>query len=122
VCVLQAIIKAFNASDAKWLAATTLRPLPLSLHPELRGLPGVKPGTDMSVINADGLGTDGRPVELGGYRPLDLEAPPFNLPPPVDFRPDSSGDHIKGPGGDAILVQGLGLWRLPLPPLAGWQE
>jgi hypothetical protein len=57
------------------------------------------------------IGTDGRKLSLGGYRPVELEAPPFSLPAPLLFEPE------MGPDGRLVQVdgrqQGLGVWALP---------
>jgi hypothetical protein len=64
-------------------------------------------------VNADlTLGTDGRKLSMGGYRPVELEMPPFCLPPPIRWEPEVSGQ--------GVLVQeygrqrGLAVWALPL--------
>lgn len=72
------------------------------------------PASHASAINRDGVGTDGRLIALGGYRPVDLTAPPFSLPPPQQFSPDGTSRIGDGRGGG--WVGGLGLWKLPLPP------
>jgi len=68
----------------------------------------------MIMTNADSdRGTDGRKMDFGGYRPVELEAPPFSLPPPVLFTPE------LGPSGVVVTeegrVQGLAVWSLPFP-------
>ena len=100
-----AILRAVNASGAKWFVATTLRPLDDAL-----------PSRDSGVVNAATvLGTDGRRLAMGGYRPVELEAPPFGLPPPLHWAPER--------GADGALVQeqerqqGLAVWALPFAQL-----
>jgi len=48
---------------------------------------------------------------MGGYRPVELEAPPFGLPPPLSFAPELGLD------GKLVQVegrqQGLAVWALP---------
>ncbi len=63
-------------------------------------------------MNVDLLrGTDGRRLSLGGYRPVELEAPPFGLPPPLFWAPefDANGKLVEVEG----RQQGLAVWALP---------
>lgn len=95
------ILETVQRSGAKYFLATTLRPLDDSI-----------PSPDSEIVNADmAIGTDGRKLSLGGYRPIELEAPPFSLPPPLLFEPEI------GPDGLLVRVegrqQGIGVWPLP---------
>lgn len=118
---IRAIIERFNASStARFLAATTLKYFTpdtgdtASAGDDLSSIADA-PELHLEALNRDGVGTDGRLISLGGYRPVDLQAPPFSLPPPFAFQADGTGI-IRTHGG--IHVHGLGIWRLPLPP---WQ-
>jgi hypothetical protein len=72
-------------------------------------------------LNSDtDVGTDGRSMALGGYRPVDLERTPFLLPEPVLFEPLDEGNSAldadgSGAPAKALGVQGMGLWPLPFP-------
>lgn len=120
---IRAIIERFNASStAKFLAATTLKyytpdagDTASAADDDLSSIADA-PESHIEALNRDGVGTDGRLISLGGYRPVDLQAPPFSLPPPFAFQADGTGN-IRAHGG--IYVHGLGIWRLPLPP---WQS
>ena len=50
-------------------------------------------------------------LDHGGYRPVNLQLPPFGLPPPMWEFVDAGGENPKGAGRDGT-VQMLGLWRL----------
>jgi hypothetical protein len=58
--------------------------------------------------NRTEVGTDGRAMELGGFRPLDLEQPPFGLPRPELMLLVAEPDRTSAP--DLFI----GLWSLPL--------
>ena len=95
------ILKAVHKSGANWFVATTLRPVDDAV-----------PSPVSEIVNADAaLGTDGRSLAMGGYRPVELEAPPFGLPPPLSFAPELGLD------GELVQVegrqQGLAVWALP---------
>jgi len=95
------ILKTVHKSGAKWFVATTLRPIDEAV-----------PSPLSDIVNADAaLGTDGRSLAMGGYRPVELEAPPFGLPPPLSFAPELGLD------GKLVQVegrqQGLAVWALP---------
>ena len=71
----------------------------------------VDPGGSGALnANRTALGTDGRAMELGGFRPLDLEQAPFGLPRPEVMLLVASADGTSPPD---IFI---GLWSLPLPP------
>ena len=58
-------------------------------------------------------------MALGGYRPVDLERPPFSLPPPALFEPLEEGNQNsqqQSQEGQRKGVQGFGLWPLPFEP------
>ena len=98
---IAAVLRAAQASGARWFAATTLRPLDPA-----------RPSPASALVNAAAeLGTDGRRLAMGGYRPVELEAPPFGLPPPLAWAPE------VGPGGSLVQEegrqQGLAVWSLP---------
>ena len=64
------------------------------------------------IVNVDvKRGTDGRSMSLGGYRPVELEATPFSLPPPVAWVPerDSEGELVQAEG----RQQGIAVWSMP---------
>jgi len=95
------IIRSANASGAKWFIATTLRPIDEAF-----------PSPLSKIVNVDvKRGTDGRSMSLGGYRPVELEAPPFSLPPPVAWVPerDSEGELVQAEG----RQQGIAVWSMP---------
>jgi len=50
---------------------------------------------------------DNREIELGGWRPLNLTLPPFNLPQPVRIITEGCTEN-----GGAYRDKSLGLWRL----------
>lgn len=57
------------------------------------------------------MGTDGRKLSLGGYRPVELEMPPFCLPPPLRWGPEVGYDgQLKQEYG---RQRGLAVWSLP---------
>ena len=98
---VHAILRAVAGSRARWFVATTLRPLDDAI-----------PSPFSSFVNADvDRGTDGRKMDFGGYRPVELEAPPFSLPPPVLWAPEvgSDGELVETAG----RRQGLAVWSLP---------
>ena len=72
---------------------------------------GALPAPASEIINsAATIGTDGRRLSLGGYRPVELEAPPFSLPPPLLFHPehDADGKPVVAEG----RAQGLAVWAV----------
>jgi SAM-dependent methyltransferase len=77
-----AALRNFRRSGSTWLLATTF---------------------DGAHANAD--------VALGGWRPLDLERPPFALGPPL--RRIGEADSVEDP---RYADKALGLWRLGAPP------
>ena len=82
---IERILAAVRTSGAKFFIATTLRPIDDSRPPPPSG-----------VVNADlRIGTDGRLMSLGGYRPVDLESPPFNLEPPLLWSPGEARSHAR---------------------------
>lgn len=127
------MLRAYSVSGARLLVATTLRPiddtkpLPTSSvsvptlhvcliccyhHMSYVGV-GAVLHVCFQIVNQDvEVGTDGRKIIMGGYRPVALEEQPFNLPPPMLFMPEtnSSGLVVEVDG----RQQGLGVWTLPL--------
>jgi hypothetical protein len=51
-------------------------------------------------------------AETGGWRPINLQAEPYNLPPPLRLINEGCTE-----GGDALADKCLGLWRLPDLPI-----
>lgn len=87
-------LRNIKRTGSTWLLATT--------HGVRRNMP-----------NATWLAGGRHGLDAGGYRPVNLRLPPFNLPPPLWEFVDSGGEN---PDADAAgrdgKVQMLGLWRL----------
>ena len=87
------ILRLVSASGSKYLLATS--------HTDVSG-------TGALNANRTEVGTDGRAMELGGFRPLDLEHSPFGLPRPELMLLVAEPDRASAPD---LFV---GLWSLPL--------
>lgn len=62
--------------------------------------------------NATWLAGGRHGLDAGGYRPVNLQLPPFNLPPPRWEFIDSGGENTDENGPSQGKQQVLGLWKL----------
>ena len=87
-------LRNIKATGSKWLLATT--------H-----------GVSKNVANATWLAGRRHGLDQGGYRPVNLQLPPFSLPPPLwEFVDDGGENPNAKAAGREGSVQLLGLWRL----------
>jgi hypothetical protein len=116
---VRAIVANVARSGARFFVATTLRssslPPPASSSSSSSSSSassfGALPAPPSTIVNsAARIGTDGRKLALGGYRPVELEAPPFSLPPPLLFHPEHGAD--GKPVVEEGRAQGLAVWAV----------